>query len=234
MTEDRRNLARVRRWSGPLGIRGWALGLVVTACTVSCAATAPPPPAALLVSPVYQDAMLRPGDVLRLTVWRRDDLSGEFLVGPDSALVHPLLQEVEVVGVPLPEIKSRLDGYLRRFTGEPRTTLEPLFPVYVGGSVRSPALYQLPWGTTVSQAIQEAGGHTDEGRLDRVRFVRGGSDANLDLWDSSADQGAIWIRSGDALYVATGSSFNVFRDVLQPVAWLMSFTISILVLANRI
>jgi polysaccharide export outer membrane protein len=166
--------------------------------------------------------MLRPGDVLRLTVWRRDDLSGEFLVGPDSALIHPLLQEVELVGVPLPEVKSRLEGYLQRYTGEPRTTLEPLFPVYVGGSVRSPALYQLPWGTTVSQAIQEAGGHTDQGRLDRVRFVRGGSDANLDL------------RSGDALYVASGSSFNVFRDVLQPVAWLMSFTVSILVLANRI
>ena len=178
--------------------------------------------------------MLRPGDVLRMTVWRRPDFSGEFPVGPDSALVHPLLQDVKVVGVPLSVVKSRLDSLLRTHAYEPRATLEPLFPVYVGGAVRSPAHYRLPWGTTVSQAVAEAGGPADQGRLDKVRFVRGDASANLDLWDSSAAAGAIWIRSGDAVYVASATSFNFFRDVLQPIAWLMSFTVSVLVLADRL
>jgi len=51
------------------------------------------------------DPVLRPGDVLRITVWRHPEMSGEFVVAPDSTLVHPLYQVVKVAGAPLPVAK---------------------------------------------------------------------------------------------------------------------------------
>src|SRR2546425_7566303 len=79
--------------------------------------------AALLAAPLWPasaqravrpltDPVLRPGDQLRITVWRHPDLSGEFMVGTDSTLVHPVYQVVKVAGVPLPVVKERLRGML--------------------------------------------------------------------------------------------------------------------------
>jgi len=46
------------------------------------------------------DPALRPGDVLRINVWRHPELSGDFVVAPDSTLVDPVYQVVKVAGHP--------------------------------------------------------------------------------------------------------------------------------------
>ena len=49
-----------------------------------------------LPQPLAQaDSVLRPGDVLRITVWRQPDFSGEYAINPDSTVAHPLLQAVQ-------------------------------------------------------------------------------------------------------------------------------------------
>src|SRR5436853_3239668 len=52
-----------------------------------------------LVRPL-EDRALRPGDVLRINVWRHPELSGDFVVAPDSTLVDPVYQVVKVAGYP--------------------------------------------------------------------------------------------------------------------------------------
>jgi polysaccharide biosynthesis/export protein len=57
---------------------------------------------------------------------------------------------------------------------------EPSLPVYVMGLVRTPGAYQLPKGTTVLQALAQAGGVTDRGSTGRVTIVRKSGDRNVE------------------------------------------------------
>src|SRR2546427_9104446 len=115
------------------------------------------------------DPALRPGDVLRVNVWRHPELSGDFVVAPDSTLVDPVYQVVKVAGVPLPVVRERVRGVLSTYEQGVPFVLEPVFPVTVAGEVRQPNLYRLPEGTTFAQAIAQAGGAAALGPLGKVR-----------------------------------------------------------------
>ena len=52
-----------------------------------CAGRLDPAP---LQPAVQGDSLLRPGDALRITVWRQPEFSGDFVVNPDSTIGHPL------------------------------------------------------------------------------------------------------------------------------------------------
>src|SRR5690606_29389866 len=106
------------------------------------------------------------GDMVKVTVWRNAEMSGDFMVGVNGALRHPLYQEVPIAGVPLHEVEQRLAKFLTKYEQNPQIVVEPLFQVTVGGQVRTPNLYPLPRTTTISQAVALAGGATPDGRLD--------------------------------------------------------------------
>src|SRR6266568_3770388 len=109
-----------------------------------------------LVRPL-QDPALRPGDVLRINVWRHAELSGDFVDAPDSTLVDPVYQVVKVAGVPLSVVRERLRGVLSTYEQGVPFVVEPVFPVTVAGELRQPNLYRLREGTTFAQAIAQAG-----------------------------------------------------------------------------
>jgi len=193
--------------------------------------------AALLMAPiasaaaqaqVLRDPVLRPGDMLRITVWRHPELSGDFAVAPDSALVHPLYQRVKVAGTPLSTVRERLRGLLVTYEQGVDFVIEPLFAVTVAGEVRLPNLYHLPQGTTFAQAIARAGGPTELGRLDKVHVIRRDSSMVIDLGRGYSRYEALPIASGDQVLVARRSSFNVLRDVLYPVASLTAAVAAVL------
>src|SRR2546426_5044939 len=54
------------------------------------------------------DPALRPGDVLRVNVWRHPELSGDFVVAPDSTLVDPVYQVVKVAAGAPPPVPGRI------------------------------------------------------------------------------------------------------------------------------
>jgi protein involved in polysaccharide export with SLBB domain len=176
--------------------------------------------------------VLQPGDVLRITVWENEAMSGEVTVGPDGALMHPLYRQVRVAGVPLPEVDARMRAFLERFVTNPQFVAEPLLRVAVGGEVRQPNLYSLAPGTTVAQAMVLAGGPTERGRLDRVRMVRGGRESLLDLTDPAAPMAATTIQSGDQFYVARRDP-SVFREYILPASGLLAALVSLLNIMTR-
>ncbi len=163
------------------------------------------------------DSLLRPGDVLRVTVWRQPDFSGEFLINPDSSVAHPLLQAVRVGGTSLALAKARVRDFLTTYEQNPRLVVEPLYQVTVAGEVRQPGLFALPRGTTLSQAVARAGGPSDRGRLDRVRLVRGGTTRVFNLLSEDRSVAVMPVASGDQLLVGRRSDFSFTRDVLSPV-----------------
>ncbi|HET9439267.1 MAG TPA: SLBB domain-containing protein [Longimicrobiales bacterium] len=160
------------------------------------------------------DMLLRPGDVLRITVLRHPELSGEFAINANGTLMHPTYRDLLAAGVPLADLEDSVRALLARFESRPEFVLDPLFQVAVGGEVRQPSLYALRPTTTIAQAVAMAGGATERGRLDRVRLFRGGTEYKIDLSRPEGGKGMDLIRSGDQILVERRSS--VFREVIAP------------------
>jgi polysaccharide export outer membrane protein len=174
---------------------------------------------------------LAPGDLLRITVWRKPELSGEFAVGPDGNILHPLYRDVQAVGVPMTTVEARVMEYLRRLDQNPQFVVEPLFRVAVGGEVRKPDLYSLAPSTTLAQAVAMAGGPAERGRLDHVTLLRGGRHRLLDLTRPEAGAGSLTVRSGDQIVVARRVS--LFRDYIAPSSGLVATLVSIIGILTR-
>jgi polysaccharide export outer membrane protein len=159
---------------------------------------------------------LVPGDLVRITVWRQPELSGDFRITANGAIAHPLYQSVDVRNVPLADVAARLREFLTKFTNDPQVVVEPMLGVAVGGEVRTPGLLTVPLGTTVSQAIAQAGGLGDQANLKKVRLVRGNQQQMIDLADLRVNRGALPVESGDQIFISRRSS--TFRDLIGPIA----------------
>jgi polysaccharide export outer membrane protein len=177
------------------------------------------------------DAQLRPGDVLRITVWRQPELSGDFHVLQSGTIGHPLYQNIVAVGTPLPELTERIRTYLTRLVNDPQVVIEPLVSVAVGGEVRTPGLYTLPLGTTISQAIAQAGGGGDEGSLRNVRLIRNGQREQIDLTDVRVNRASQPVQSGDQIFVSRRG--NAFRDVIGPLASVLAAAAAIVTVSRQ-
>ena len=167
---------------------------------------------------------LRPGDVLRINVWRHPELSGDFVVAPDSTLVDPVYQVVKVAGAPLAVVRERLRGVLSTYEQGVPFVLEPVFPVTVAGEVRQPNLYRLPDGTTFAQA----GGPTELGRLNKVQVIRRDSTMVINLGSGYLKYERLTIASGDQILVERRRTFNFLRDALYPLASLTAAVAAVL------
>ena len=182
-------------------------------------------------SSAREGAALQPSDVVRIEVWRRPELSGDFTVGLDGALRHPVFRDIVVAGLPMTEVESRVRSVLLRFDATPVFIVEPLFRVSVEGEVRQPNLYALARETTFSQAIALAGGITPLGRADRVSVIRAGTVLRLDLNDAAATPASSRIASGDRIIV--GARRNVLRDNIAPIASIAAALGTVVAIATR-
>ena len=191
-------------------------------------------PAALAQSsgPVASGA-LNPGDVVRITVWRKPELSGDFVVAGDGSVSHPLYREVRVTGIPLAAVEARLREFLGKLETNPQFVVEPLLRVAVAGEVRQPSLYTLRPETSLGQAVAMAGGATDRGRTDRVLLVRDNKQVVVTLRAADQSGAAMPIRSGDQIVVERTSA--VFRDYIAPIVSILGATAAIVsvVIYNR-
>ena len=177
------------------------------------------------------NVVLQPGDMVKVTVWRNPEMSGDFVVGVNGALRHPLYREVPIAGVPMGEVEARLTRYLTKFEQNPQLVVEPLFKVTVGGEVRTPNLYPLPRTTTISQAVALAGGVTPDGQLNKVNLYRAGRMIEMDLTEPSGRWSNEPIQSGDQIIVTKKSNF--MRNVFLPLVSVAGAVASIINVARR-
>lgn len=177
-------------------------------------------------TPDVSTPVLNPGDAIRITVWRKPELSGEFEVTADGSIRHPLYRDVRVAGVPLPTAEERVRVFLKRLEANPDFVVEPLFRVAVGGEVRQPNLYTFTPEVTIAQAVARAGGGTEHGRLNRVRLLRDERELVIDLTRPDVAGARLPVRSGDQIIVPRRSS--IFRDQLALAVSLAGATAAIL------
>ena len=172
------------------------------------------------------DEMLRPGDAVRVTVWRKPEMSGEFVVAPDGGLRHPLYRAVSVGGIPISAAETRLRAFLATLESSPQFVFEPLYRVLVAGEVDQPGILLIDQGTLIVQAVAVAGGTTDRARTDRVRLLRAGEVITIDLTKPEQGTAQLPIRSGDQIFVDRRST--VFRDYVLPIISVAGATAAIL------
>lgn len=142
----------------------------------------------------------RPGDLLRLEVWREPELSGEFPIDESGEVVLPRLGPMRVTDDTPAELKARIVAAYERFLTHSSIDVVLLRRIQVLGAVRNPGLYPVDATMRVSDALALAGGATTEGRPDRVELVRNGEriQGRLTL---DAPLAATPMRSGDQLIV---------------------------------
>ena len=201
-----------REANRPCGERA-CRAIALTGLLAIAAATGAPDAAAQ--TPVRASATLEPGDLVRLRVWRSEELSGDFEIAADGTIRHPLYRSVTAAGVPLDMLEQRLRTLLSRFDAQPQFVIEPRLRVAISGEVREPNLFSLSPELSIAQAIALAGGPTERGRLDQVRLLRDGREIILDL-TRPASYGAMRIRSGDQIVVPRRK--DTFRDTVAPIA----------------
>lgn len=143
---------------------------------------------------------LRPGDAIRLRIWREPDLSGDFPVDERWIATLPKVGPVDVRDVSVDSLRARVIREYSRFLNNPSIEVVPLRRVAVLGAVRAPGLYPVDPTMRVSDVLALAGGAAGDGRQDRVELRRDGEriEADLALTATIADSP---IRSGDQLYV---------------------------------
>ena len=80
-------------------------------------------PGRALAQEAPAEAALKPGDVVRITVWRNPELSGEFRIMADGAIGHPLYQAINVSGVSIPALTTRLREFLSTYGQNPQVVV---------------------------------------------------------------------------------------------------------------
>jgi protein involved in polysaccharide export with SLBB domain len=164
-----------------------ACALVLTLCAPSGLAGQPAPAGAV---------QLRPGDYVRVAIWREPTLSGDVLVEEDGTSAFPMLGRRTTAGLPWRVVRdSLLSGYQRELTTT-SIVVTPLRRIHVLGAVERPGTHMADLTVGVADVVAMAGGPSEDGALDRVRVVRSGVTVATRIGVGST-VGELDLRSGD-------------------------------------
>lgn len=143
---------------------------------------------------------LRPGDVVRLRIWREPDMSGEFPVDEAGRVVFPRVGEYQVLDDTPETLSARLIADYRQYLVNPSIEVTVLRRVRIVGAVNKPGVFPVDPTVTIADALAMAGGATMNGDPDKIRIIRDGEEIAVDIRVQTriADSP---IRSGDQIYV---------------------------------
>ena len=178
-------------------------------------------------------------DVLAITLFDQQDLSGKYTVEADGTFTFPLIGRVTVGGLTMREVEQALRAELSKgFFKNPQVSVAVeqyrSQRVFVMGEVRTPGPYPLVGNMTLIEALARAGSTTEyaagEALIVRSRDERASGGPVLPEQDSSAsvihvDVKALQmgrlsenaeLRDGDTIFVPRAELVYVFGQVNRP------------------
>ena len=150
---------------------------------------------------------LLPGDVVRVQIWREEDLSGEFQVDAQGGVVLPLLGPKVVVGISADQLREDLTQAYQQYLVNTAVNVTLLRRVVVLGEVRVPGQYTIDATNSVADVIARAQGVTADGNAEDIVLVRDNRRLRTGLIGAVSLQEA-GIRSGDQIIVGKRSWFS--------------------------
>lgn len=159
------------------------LGAVVLGACASSPASADPQPQiqGATQTPAASSAneyRLGTGDQIKVTVFGEANLSGNFEVDGQGAIVMSLINSVPVRNLTLREVEDAIETKLRDgIMREPQVSVEMTKgrPFYIRGEVNRPGQYDFSPGLSVLNAITAAGDFTYRADKNNV-FIKGAED----------------------------------------------------------
>jgi polysaccharide export outer membrane protein len=129
--------------------------------------------------------LLRPGDVLLVSVWKETDLQGEVLIRPDGGISFALAGELQAAGHTVNELTKMLETRVRKYIPDAVVTVSVKTilgnRVYVIGKVNRPGDFPLTGPIDVMQALSLAGGATPFADTNGIRVLRRSGDHQISI-----------------------------------------------------
>jgi polysaccharide export outer membrane protein len=172
---------------------------------------------------------LNPGDLIRVQIWREEDLSGEFLVDESGMVTLPLVGEKRVAGIPIRRLRTELLEAYRVHLRNASINITPLRRINVLGEVARPGLYPVDPTVSLAGVVAIAGGATATGDIRRIRIVRDGT-VLMERAGAAETLNALELRSGDQIFVDRRGWFD--RNSTFVVSALLSITSIVITLAR--
>lgn len=166
------------------------------------------------------DFLLGPEDLLRVTVWKSPDLSGEVPIRPDGTISMPLIGDVQAAGLTANVLAKRIGERLTEYISSPIVTVQVKevnsYFIYVLGEVVKPGKYSLKSYVNVMQGISLAGGFGPFASKNKIKVLRNVSTGSPgheekrqveipvrydDILKGTAVPGNFTLRSGDVIVV---------------------------------
>jgi len=170
-----------------------------------------------------------PGDVIGVTAFHHDEISGSFTVDQDGTMTYPFLGKVEVAGLTEGEIAAKLTKALEKdyYVDVQVEVVVKEFgslPVVILGEIKKPGTYYLKGTTTLTQLLAEAGGFTNSaGQTIELRRnekgVVGGALSVIHISREKLVNGEmndVVLKGGDILVVRPKAIFFVTGEVNSP------------------
>jgi polysaccharide export outer membrane protein len=190
-------------------VRAFALGTMAIALLRVAPArgqNVPPPPRPVQDTlPLRSVGVLRPGDLLKIAVFRDKELSGDYPIDARGYVQIPGLGVIKAAGLEPTDVTDRLRlALVERGFARPEISVQPMIRVSVLGEVRAPNVYAVDPGTSLLQFLTVAGGPTERARLKDTRVIRDGRAFRVDMESGlkGSAAGRIVLYSNDVVVVA--------------------------------
>ncbi len=175
---------------------------LVLACLAALTPTAGPARQTPTQGPAAEaptDAV-RPGDLIRLKIWREPEMSGDIRVDEAGAAILPMLGPIMVDRLSPDSLQRLLVARYGEYLRDPAIDVAVLRRVTIVGAVRTPGVYHVDPTMTLNDALALAGGASPDGKKDQVELRRQGEQVVARLTERArlADTP---LRSGDELFV---------------------------------
>jgi polysaccharide export outer membrane protein len=132
--------------------------------------------------PAYK---IGPQDVLKIDVWKEEQLTRTVPVRPDGKITLPLLNDVQAVGLTPMELAGVISDQLKKYINGPQVTVSVTEinsrRGYVNGEVTKSGAYALLPHMTVLQALSSSGGFTQFARVKNIYVLRTESGKQIKL-----------------------------------------------------
>jgi polysaccharide export outer membrane protein len=123
-----------------------------------------------------------PGDTLEISVWRDESLSREVTVPPDGVISFPLIDDVDVIGMTVANLRKTVTKRLGDYVPDATVTVIlktfSSLKAFVIGKVKNPGVYAITLETNVMQVLSMAGGlnpYASEKEIHILRRIKGSS-----------------------------------------------------------
>lgn len=183
---------------------------------------------------------LGPGDVVKISVYGSPDLGLETRIGNSGEITFPLVGQVQVGGLAIPEAEKKLagllegGGYVRKAQVNIIVTAAQSSNVSVLGNVMRPGRYPLEGKRTLMDLLAVAGGIGPDGgdSVSLIRKTNGTATKEtidiIELVRTGQLAKDVELAPNDILYVERAPRFYIYGEVQRPGAFRLERSMTVL------